>query len=148
MVRSTVYISQGLVRRIAQAACECRISSPEMSRIIIQSMITRSVRQFSPLVVVRHQKKMKNTDRERMRVVMTRQMYERCMDLRKILKVSVSRLFAEEIIRNLDRIVSDFKRGCKDNIYSDTYFMFCVRRGIGWVYQIEDDLKRINFSTA
>jgi len=63
-------------------------------------------------------------------------LYEKCIDLRKICKKSVSFLFSEEIERSLELIAGDLVSGNITDNYSDTYGMFCEMGRNGYDYRV------------
>lgn len=107
--------------------------------MLLWRAVKRSGRRFAPLERLRHQKRSVRRNGRVVHVSLPPELYEMCMDLRKLFKCSVSLVLAEEIEKYLDEVSSDQKM----DKYVRTYAIIYNNDVSGNHYQVCTSINRL-----
>ena len=135
IIKTTINIRSDLLARITSAATEARVPVSMMVSALLQRFADRAARLEAQWTRVRYQPRNQGIEWHTRHVQLGMAEYEYFIDLRKVMKLSVSRLVAEAIMLFLD----DFIGLCGDDI--DTYRLvnyakthFVLENAICWIY--------------
>lgn len=139
MVTTSVFLTTFNYRILRCRAISSESSLAEIVRMLLWRAVKRSGRRFAPLERLRHQKRSVRRNGRVVHVSLPPELYEMCMDLRKLFKCSVSLVLAEEIEKYLDEASSDQKM----DKYVRTYAIIYNNDVSGNHYQVCTSINRL-----
>jgi hypothetical protein len=139
MVTTSVFLTTLNYRILRCRAISSESSLAEIVRMLLWRAVKRSGRRFAPLERLRHQKRSARKNGRVVHISLPPELYEMCMDLRKLFKCSVSLILAEEIEKYFNDLSSDEKM----DKYGRTYVIFYRNDISGNHYQVFTSMERI-----
>ena len=121
MIDTTINIDERILGRVRESAKQLNMPESKIVRKLLRKMIVKTGRSIKLFSSVKYQKNNGQKVWKKYHLLLSPQMYERCLDLRKVYKFSVSFFFSMEVEESLDLIVKQlFSGDCSDN-YLETY---------------------------
>ena len=121
MTETTVNMKIEYLARVRQASIRCNVPLYRIVEKILQKMVAAvrySRRIGTPAL---YQERCRETDWGCFHLYIPEALFEQCLDLRKLCKRSLSRLFAEGIDAYLDDVIADLtdceRKSCDNNRY-------------------------------
>ncbi len=145
-IDTTVNMRKEVLQRIDAAAGYCSVSRSRLVSLLLERMIRGINTDKNRFSRVKYQKRDKNATWKRPHVVLEYDLYEKCIDMRKLSKMSVSYCVLVAFTLYLDAVVDALLNGEDTDKNARNYI--CIGRKIGsvfsytvfWDYPPEDEL--------
>jgi len=135
MIETSVSISPDLIRSIRSRAEALDIDISLLCRSIISRMVRRA-RSGPVRSSVQYQPRSRKRSVGILHLSLPYELYVQCLDCRLVFKRSVSRLFAEEVLLTLDKIVQELLLGQSTVNYKDHHHVQFYITPKGYRYQV------------
>ncbi len=146
-IETTINIKSEILKKISDASFALSISINKLIRILIIRMAHNKTLKLKMFTSVKYQGAGKNIIWHKLHVSLTTDVYEKALDLRKVLKMSVSFIIAKAVENILDEIITGFLKTNKtDNYFRNYVFIPNFNNGvlyftIFWEYPPDDIIK-------
>ena len=135
IIKTTINIRIDLLERITIAATRAQVPVSVMVSALLRRFADRAARREAQWTRVRYQPRKQGIPWRRQHIQLGASEYEYCIDLRKVMKFSVSRLVAEAVELYLDDLIELWGEDI------DTYRLlnyvkthFILENAICWIY--------------
>lgn len=134
-IKTTINMRKDLAEKITDAATSTRITVPAIISALLQNYAEKAARQEASWGRVRYQPRCHETEWKKLHYQPEQDEYEYSIDLRKVMKMSVSFLVAYAIEHFLDELLAIWGRKI-DNYRFRNYIMsqFYVNNVAYWIY--------------
>ncbi len=126
-IETTVYLKRQFLNKIISASDLCNISRSEIVFLLLNKFMkndSMEIKAFSP---VEYQDADSDAKWRRLHVVFGHDFYERCLDMRKVYKKSVSFLVAIAVLEYLDILIRELTGREKSNDNYTPNYSFIVK---------------------
>jgi hypothetical protein len=123
IIHTTANIDISIKEKIVYASEICGVSKRKIVHYLFKILIKDKPLIFSFFNTVKYQIKKENTDWNCFHLYLSEANYEACLDMRKLMKKSVSFLLAYAVDKYIDRVIEEFHSGTTNNYY-DFYLIF------------------------
>jgi hypothetical protein len=123
-IRTTANIDRNIWGRICEAAELCGISTHQLVHVLFKIMIREKPLKFRFNRSVEYQPRRNLNQWKCFHMELSEAVYESCMDMRKLMKLSVSFLLNYAVEVYLDRAVAEIMDGSASDNYPDIYVIF------------------------
>jgi hypothetical protein len=123
-IRTTANIDRKITGRICEAAELCGISIHQLVHVLFKIMIREKPLKFRFNRSVEYQQRRNKDQWKCFHIELSEAVYESCMDMRKLMKLSVSFLLNYAVEEYLDRAVAEIMDGSAPDNYPDIYVIF------------------------
>ena len=121
-LETTVNIKLELLNKLNNASTSLKMSKNQLAAILLGRAMKINKQAIRMFCRVRYQRSDNNTRWHKLHVILKHDVYERCLDLRKLRKMSVSLILACAIEEFLDEIIRSFtKNGKMPDNYGSFY---------------------------
>ncbi len=131
-IDTTINIKQEVLEKIDECAAQFSISRSQLVSLLINSMIKENHTDKNRFTRVKYQKRDENTTWKRPHLMFEQDMYEKCIDIRKLLKLSVSFIVLVAFNRYIDKVVSGLMNGVNTDNNAQNYI--CIGRKSRGIY--------------
>ncbi len=130
-INTTINIRSEIMGRIIKASSSMNISLNRIVSILIIRMVHNSALKIKMFTSVKYQDTGKEIIWHKLHVSFTDDVYEKAIDLRKVLKMSVSFIIAKAVENILNEILNDFfKTKSTDNYFRNYVFIPNYHNGV------------------
>jgi hypothetical protein len=123
-IRTTANIDRKIAGRICEAAEICGISTHQLVHVLLKIMIKEKPLSFRFNRSVEYQSRRNKDQWKCFHLELSEAVYESCMDMRKLMKLSVSFLLNYVVEVYLERAVAEIMDGSASDNYPDIYVIF------------------------
>ncbi len=145
---TTINIKSEILGKITKASSKMNISMNRIINLLIIRLVHNKSLKLKMFTSVKYQETGGNIIWHKLHVSLTTDIYEKALDLRKVLKMSVSLIIAKAVEKYLQEIINDFfQTGKTDNYFQNYVFIPNFHKGtlyftIFWAYPSDKILKR------
>ncbi len=131
-IDTTINIKKEILERIDSACNDYSISRSMLVSLLLKSMIKAQRTDKNRFSRVKYQKRDKNAQWKRPHVVLEYDLYEKCIDMRKLAKMSVSYIVSISFNLFLNEIFESLKNG--EDTDKNLRQYICIGKRYGSVY--------------
>jgi hypothetical protein len=124
IIRTTANIDKSIDERICEAAKFCGIKPQQIVNILMMIMIKEKPLEFRSFCAVEYQERRDEDRWKCFHLELTGAVYEASIDLRKLMKLSVSYLLSYAVEVYMERAVEEIMRGDAADNYPQNYTIF------------------------
>ncbi len=121
LIETTINIRREVLEKIRDAASSANKSKSEIISILLVMFSKGCSQKAIMFSTVRYQQSIYQSSFHRLHVVIKHDIYEKCLDMRKLLKMSVSYILACAVERYLKEIIKSSNE-IKDKEITDNYY--------------------------
>ncbi len=148
-IDTTLNVKTEVLERIDSVASRFSITRSRVVSLLCKQLLSRHRTDKNRFSRVKYQKRDKNASWKRPHVVMDYDLYEKCIDLRKLNKMSVSYLVTVAVTLFLDELIDRLRRGDGEDADLRHYIFVGSRKGnvfsytVFWDFPPEEELIKI-----
>ncbi len=131
-IETTINIKKAVLKKIDSIAEEYHVSRSKLVSLLLKQVMKEQTTDKNRFSQVKYQRRDKKASWKRPHIMLNQDIYEKCLDLRKISKKSVSYLVLIAYNAHLERVIEKLKNvGDTDNYLSQ---YICIGKRIGSIY--------------
>jgi hypothetical protein len=123
-IQTTANIDKMIYGRICDSAEQCGVSSNLLVHVLLKIMIKEKPLSFRFNRRVEYQERRGRDQWKCFHLEMSEAVYESCLDMRKLMKLSVSYLLSYAVMVYMERAVREILEGAAPDNYPDIYVIF------------------------
>ncbi len=146
-IETTINIKSEIRDKIIKASSEMNISMNKIITMLIIRLVHNRSLKIKMFTSVKYQDTGEDIVWHRLHVSFTTDVYEKALDLRKVLKMSVSFIIAKAVENVLNEILDDYSKTkttdnyCRNYVFIPNYNDGVLYFTIFWQYPLEEILK-------
>ncbi len=145
-IDTTINIKEEILEKIDEASKDCSISRSRLISLLLKKVISEKTNDKNRFARIKYQKRDKKASWKRPHVFLEYDLYEKCIDMRKLKKMSVSFIVSVAFKLYFAQVIEELKNGCESDVSNRNYVCIGKRKGrlfsytVFWDYPPEDEL--------